>query len=79
METIFKETFSTSYGDTINVGKTQPNNAAEKKEWKRTEPKSEVCKKELDEDETVSKEKESSKESGVMWKGVLDTIDKNMV
>jgi len=59
-----------------------PVNTSEKKNLKRVECKSEkeeLCKEVMEDEEALTKEKKSSGESCAMWKGVLDTIDKNMV
>ena len=57
-------------------------NTSEKKNLKRVECKSEkeeLCREVKRDKDTLPKEKEGSEESCAMWKGVLDTIDKNMV
>ena len=41
--------------------------------------KDESCREVMEDEEALPKEKERSEESCVMWKGVLDSIDKNMV
>jgi len=57
-------------------------NTTEKRSLKRVECKSEkdeLCKEVMEDEEALPKKKEASEESCAMWKGVLDTIDKNMV
>jgi len=59
-----------------------PVNTSEKKDLKRVECKSEkeeLCREVMEDKDTLSKEKEAPEESCAMWKGVLDTIDKNMI
>ena len=59
-----------------------PVNTSEKRSLKIVECKSEKderCKELMEDEEALPKEKEASGESCAMWKGVLDTIDKNMV
>ena len=50
-----------------------------KKSLRRQSEKDELCKEVMEDEDALAKEKEMSEYSCAMWKGVLHTIDKNMV